>query len=588
MKTILYIFISLLFLTNAFSQSIWTVYKTSSSGICSDTVTGIYIDNNGVYWFGTVRGVSKLNGNAWTNYTQSNSIFTEWSNIQAITQFKGAYYFGGIGYPNTVLSKFDGENWSTISGLTSNNITSIDTDNAGNLWIGTFDMGVFKYDGTNVINYNASNSPLPTDQVHDIKKDKNGNIWVAMADESSYKGGIAKFNGSSWQIYNTQNSKLTNNNIHSITEDKKGNMWFGADSLLLYKFDGTNWYRYDLSNQITSNWISKLAVDITGNIWAGLGSYANERGLIEFDGTNITRYDQAEGFPSSRDVTSIKVDKNNNLWIGSWDGLIKLNNATKFNIDSLGVGDSLRSLSSINIQWSNQFLANVKIEYTIDNGTNWILVADNVPAQYQNYSWTVPVVAPASDQCKIRVSDDNNPGNFIESKSNFTIYAKVETPVIAPNGGEKNNGINVSISCATTSADIYYTTDGTDPDQNSTKYISPFYINKSLTLKAKAFLNNWSESNLETSSYQMKVAGINFNPPQGTYNSPQQVSLSTLTDSASIYFTLDGSNPNKNSTLYTKPISVSVNETIKAIAYRNNFDISSVAVGNYLLSAPVP
>jgi len=586
-KAILYILTSLLLLTNTYSQSIWTVYHSSSTGICSDTVTGIYIDNNGTYWFGTVRGVSKLNGNAWTSYTKSNSIFTEGSNIHAIIQFMGKYYFGGMGFPNTVLSKFDGKNWSTISGLTSNYISSMDTDNVGDLWIGTFDMGVFKYDGTNVVNYNTSNSLLPSDQVYDVKKDRNGNIWIAMADEFSYKGGIAKFDGSNWQIFTTQNSKLTNNNVHSITEDKKGNIWFGADSLILYKFDGTNWYRYDLSNQITSNWISKLAVDSTGNIWAGLGYNAGERGLIKFDGTNITRYDQAEGFPSNRDVTSIKVDKNNNLWIGSWDGLIKLNNAPKFNIDSLGVGDSLRSLSSINIQWGNQFQTNVKIEYSIDNGTNWILVEDSIPAQYQNYSWTVPVVAPASNQCKIRVSDDNNPGNFIESQSSFTIYAKVKTPVIAPNGGEKNNGINVSISCATTSAEIYYTTDGNEPDQNSKKYTAPFYANKSYILKAKAFLNNWVESDLATTNYQMKVATINFNPQPGTYSSPQQVSLSTLTDSASIHYTLDGSTPDKNSAIYSQPISVTINKTIKAIAYRNNFDSSSVAVGNYFLSAPV-
>ncbi len=193
------------------------------------------------------------------------------------------------------LIKFDGANWSTVPGISVNEITTLEPDDEGNLWIGTNDNGVIKYDGTNIVNYNSSNSPLPADHVQKIYKDNTGNIWIAMADLMTYQGGIAKYDGNSWQIFNTQNTLLTNNNIHSITEDKNGNLWFGADSLLLYKYDGANWTKYDLSENITSNYISSLDVDSKGNIWAGLGMFSSERGLIKFDGVNITRYGPVSG-----------------------------------------------------------------------------------------------------------------------------------------------------------------------------------------------------------------------------------------------------------------------------------------------------
>ena len=241
-----------------FAQNIWNVYTKSNSGICSDTITSIY-ENSGIFWFGTVSGVSKYDGSNWTNFTYGNSPFTEYNNVTAIISFKGAMYFGTL----SGLLKYDGS-WSSAPDFPNTMIMSMDTDASGNLWVGTHN-GVYKYDGFNTINYNPGNSLLPSYWVSGVKKDNTGNVWIAMMNDhfpsSNYNAGIAKFNGSSWQFYNTQNSKLTNENIHSITKDNEGNMWFGADSLLLFKFDGVNWNRYDLSSQITSNWFSSLAAD---------------------------------------------------------------------------------------------------------------------------------------------------------------------------------------------------------------------------------------------------------------------------------------------------------------------------------------
>ena len=64
-----------------------------------------------------------------------------------------------------------------------------------------------------------------------------------------------------------------------------------------------------------------------------------------------------------------------------------------------------------------------------------------------------------------------------------------EAPVIAPNGGSFTGSQEVSITCSTEGADIYYTTDGAAPDASSTsstKYTTSFSISDTCTVKAIA------------------------------------------------------------------------------------------------------
>ncbi|MEH7494766.1 chitobiase/beta-hexosaminidase C-terminal domain-containing protein [Neobacillus niacini] len=63
---------------------------------------------------------------------------------------------------------------------------------------------------------------------------------------------------------------------------------------------------------------------------------------------------------------------------------------------------------------------------------------------------------------------------------------------------------------------------------------------------------------------------------EGSYFMEQTVKLSSSTPGVSIYYTLDGSTPTKESILFTKPITIKNDTTIKAIAIRG--DISSQAL----------
>ncbi len=76
------------------------------------------------------------------------------------------------------------------------------------------------------------------------------------------------------------------------------------------------------------------------------------------------------------------------------------------------------------------------------------------------------------------------------------------------------------------------------------------------------------------------VAAPTFSPEAGMYSEPQTVTLACTTPGASIYYTLDGSEPDDESLLYTQPITVSTTTTINAIAYVGG-NASTVATATY-------
>lgn len=83
------------------------------------------------------------------------------------------------------------------------------------------------------------------------------------------------------------------------------------------------------------------------------------------------------------------------------------------------------------------------------------------------------------------------------------IVATVPVPAISPISGTYYGAQTVSIS-AQNGATIYYTTDGTTPDVNSTVYTEPFTVNATTTVKAIA-VQNEDISAVATSDYTINI-----------------------------------------------------------------------------------
>lgn len=79
-----------------------------------------------------------------------------------------------------------------------------------------------------------------------------------------------------------------------------------------------------------------------------------------------------------------------------------------------------------------------------------------------------------------------------------------------------------------------------------------------------------------------KPAAPTFDPAAGTYTSTQYVTISAA-DGAAIYYTTDGTSPTTESNLYSEPIEVNTDMTIKAIAVKDS-EVSDVATAEYVIN----
>lgn len=77
-----------------------------------------------------------------------------------------------------------------------------------------------------------------------------------------------------------------------------------------------------------------------------------------------------------------------------------------------------------------------------------------------------------------------------------------------------------------------------------------------------------------------------INPNGGTFEEAQTVVLTSDTEGASIYYTLDGSTPNLGSTLYTGTLTIEASAVLSAIAFADGFGVSEVASAEFTINLP--
>lgn len=79
----------------------------------------------------------------------------------------------------------------------------------------------------------------------------------------------------------------------------------------------------------------------------------------------------------------------------------------------------------------------------------------------------------------------------------------------------------------------------------------------------------------------VQVETPTFTPPSGNYYSAQSVSIASATVGATIHYTIDGTDPDETSAVYSTPLSVSTTTTIKAKAYLTGMSPSGIASSLY-------
>jgi formylglycine-generating enzyme required for sulfatase activity len=167
---------------------------------------------------------------------------------------------------------------------------------------------------------------------------------------------------------------------------------------------------------------------------------------------------------------------------------------------------------------------------------------------------------------------------------NPTEVLQVMTPVFNPTGGTYAAAQNVAITCATSDVTIHYTLNGAEPDSTSAVYTTPINITATTTLKAMARKDGLTDSAVASAIYVInQSAAPVFSPVGGTYSSAQNVTITSATSGAVIHYTTNGTEPDTTSAIYTTPINVATNLTIKAIAVKTGWAISPTSTAVYVI-----
>jgi hypothetical protein len=177
----------------------------------------------------------------------------------------------------------------------------------------------------------------------------------------------------------------------------------------------------------------------------------------------------------------------------------------------------------------------------------------------------------------------------------YTIAAGLPAPTFSPAPGTYTSPQSVTISDAQAGTTIYYTTNATTPTTSSTQYMGAIWQSSTQTLKAIAVETGYANSAVTTAAYMIApvLPAPTFSPTGGgaswaTFTTPPSVTISETQAGTTIYYTTNGTTPTTSSRLYTGPITVSLTETIEAIAVETGYTNSPMSSMLYTIAPILP
>ena len=197
-----------------------------------------------------------------------------------------------------------------------------------------------------------------------------------------------------------------------------------------------------------------------------------------------------------------------------------------------------------------------------------------------------PILVSSSVTLRAFATKPGEQDSLVAQAQFYFLSGNVEAPTTDQPSGTYDGAISISLVSATNGATIYYTTDGTVPDQTKLRYDPLFGISitADVTIKAMAWKHGMIPSPVVTFSYHIvtvtKVAKPQITPNGGSFILYTDVTINTITAGATIYYSSDGSNPSSSSptsTQYVGQIRISHGQTLKAIAVKSDLEDSNVA-----------
>jgi len=169
----------------------------------------------------------------------------------------------------------------------ASHIVSTLRDGRGDLWAGTEDKGVWRFDsqGRKWINYRVKDG-LGDDNAYALTVDLQGRVWAGHLNH-----GVSVWNGEQWKNYNVLQGPLGERVFALATSPGDGAVWIATNAgLTRYSPKSDSWTHFSEADGLPTHEISALAFDSVGNLYIG----------TQCDGLLIGKPD--EGFKTWRGV----------------------------------------------------------------------------------------------------------------------------------------------------------------------------------------------------------------------------------------------------------------------------------------------
>lgn len=324
----------------------------TSSGLFSNEIHVIYEDRNFNLWIGTGQGLNLFQAkkNRFIGFQNNpsdpgslthNSIYSIYLDNVGSLWVGTMYGLNRISMKTFTIERFY-LNETNNRSLPHNTVRAIIEDNNSNLLIGTLGgLAIYNRQSNDFIRYRYAlhdQFGLNNDFVNCLICDKQGNVWIG-----TDKGGINKYNINQkpfeyFENESQNSNSLSHNTINSIYEDNS-NIWIGTAGGGLNKYikSEKKFVHYNNipqnSNSISSNFITSIHRDELGNLWvATWGGGLNK--LAKFVETSGYFRSFLPDIANTKSITgafvsSIVPDKYGYLWIGTMEGLNRLNPKTE-------------------------------------------------------------------------------------------------------------------------------------------------------------------------------------------------------------------------------------------------------------------
>lgn len=261
------------------AKSAATINTLQYMGKALEEVTGLYCDHQGNLWIGRDNLMSLY---------QNGKLMQTW-------------------------------NFSSYLSNSSSSIYVFEEDKKGNIWCGTSDNGVLKFN-PHTHSFTRINYAQNLD-VHALCENAQGKMWVGT------EAGIFSVENDKINKEQELNRQMGKNPtiIYSIKEDNYGQIWIGTLDRGVFVFSKQMKLIVHLTekNLLATNSINHIIKDADGGIWM-----ATMRGLAYVQNPlqpgAIKNYNERYGIKDSH-IRAISQDKQGNIWVSMFSGIACLN-----------------------------------------------------------------------------------------------------------------------------------------------------------------------------------------------------------------------------------------------------------------------